>query len=101
MVDVPRVEVEVTFLAFDDGGRRNLPEAWGSYMPHLTIGDGEHLGVRFVSGPAPAPSIPARFILELMYHPRVCYDGLRPGVAFAVREGGRVVGNGRVLMVRT
>ncbi|MFI5455003.1 MAG: hypothetical protein ACHRXM_06085 [Isosphaerales bacterium] len=96
MSGIPRVEAEVTFLAAEEGGRRHLPTAWGSYMPHLTIGDGELLGVRFVAGPTPSPGVRALFVLELMYHPTVCYENLLPGVRFDVREGGRVVGHGSV-----
>jgi hypothetical protein len=93
----PRVEVEVTFLAPKDGGRRHLPQAWGSYMPLATIGDGDQLSVRFVAGPTPIAGVPARFILELMDHPAGSYGKLLPGVSFDVREGNRVVGVGRVL----
>jgi hypothetical protein len=32
-----------------------------------------------------------------MYHPTVCYDALRADVAFAVREGNRIVAVGNVL----
>lgn len=100
MSGVPRIEVEITFLAAEVGGRRSLPAPpWDppSYMPHLTVGDGEYLGVRFVAGPAAAYDVPDRFVLELMYHPQVCYEALRPGAAFAVREGRRIVGHGRVV----
>jgi translation elongation factor EF-Tu-like GTPase len=97
MSGIPRVEAEVTFLAPEEGGRRHLPQAWGSYMPHLTIGDGEQLGVRFVAGPVPSAGVVSRYTLELMHHPAVCYAQLRTGVPFAVREGDRVVGVGKVL----
>jgi hypothetical protein len=100
MDGIPCLEAEITFLAVKNGGRRLLPAppwAYPSYMPHLTVGDGEHLGVRFVDGPAPSPGVPARFVLEMMYHPAVCYDALRPGVNFAVREGNRVIATGKVL----
>lgn len=99
MNGVPCIEAEITFLAFEDGGRRVLPAPpWihPSYMPHLTVGDGEHLGVRFIGGPAPVPGVPAHFVLETMYHPEVCYESLQPGAEFAVREGNRVVAVGRV-----
>ena len=49
----PEIEVEITFLARQDGGRRVLPgPPWNllGYMPHLTVGEGDHLGVRFVAG---------------------------------------------------
>ena len=100
MSGVRCLEAEITFLAAEDGGRRSLPAPpWRppSYMPHLTVRDGEYLGVRFVAGPAPSPGVPARFVLELMYHPQVCYEALRPGVVFAIREGGWIVGHGRVV----
>jgi translation elongation factor EF-Tu-like GTPase len=100
MSGVPRIEVEITFLAAEGGGRRSLPAPpWSppGYMPHLTVGDGEYQGVRFVAGPAPSPGVPARFVLELIYHPQVCYGALRPGAVFAIREGSRIVGHGRVV----
>lgn len=97
MGEAPRVEAEVTFLAPEDGGRHRMPEAWGSYMPHLTVGDGEHLGVRFVSGPPALHDVASHYVLELMYWPKVCYEALQPGTTFAVREGNRVVATGSVL----
>jgi translation elongation factor EF-Tu-like GTPase len=100
MSAVPRLEAEIAFLAPEEGGRRQLPAPpwlYPSYMPHLTVGEGDHLGVRFVDGPASKPGVRARFVLEMMYHPVVCYDPLQPGVEFAVREGNRIVAVGRVL----
>jgi hypothetical protein len=99
-MNVPRIEAEITFLSTEDGGRTVLPGppwTYPSYMPHLTVGDGEHLGVRFIAGPQPSPGVPSRFVPELMYHPTVCYDALRADVAFAVREGNRIVAVGNVL----
>jgi hypothetical protein len=104
MGDVPRVIAELTFLTAADGGRRHPPpqppwdrrERW--YMPHAVVeGQSEYLGVRFVGGPAVAAGDPGRFELALMYHPQVDYRALQPGAAITIREGARVVAQGRVL----
>ena len=42
------------------------------------------------------PGVLVTVTLELMYHPRVCYSDVVPGATFTIREGGRVVGYGRV-----
>lgn len=112
---VPTVSAEVTFLSPEEGGRRSVPglaSAW--YRPHLVVQSPDvrmpvvvegnrlvedYLGVRFVDGPAEEvpPNSTATCTLELTYHPRVCYDALAPGATFTIREGGRIVGFGRVL----
>lgn len=66
-------------------------------MPHAVVeGRSEYLGVRFVGGPAVEAGELGRFELALMY-PRVDYSALQPGVAFTIREGGRIVAQGRAL----
>ena len=98
-----RVVAELTFLPTSQGGRHTLPmppwgdPGYGGYMPHLLVEGGtEYLGVKFVGGPQPVFGEPAIFELFLMY-PEVDYSPLVPGVAVTVREGGRVVAQGRVL----
>jgi hypothetical protein len=98
----PCILAEVLFLSEAEGGRRSPPQPpWGEgrwYMPHAVVeGMAEYLGVRFVDGPQVAAGEPGRFVLALMYHPRVDYSDLRPGVSFALSEGGRVVARGQVL----
>jgi translation elongation factor EF-Tu-like GTPase len=97
-------EVYVEFKPTDEGGRRSpvwLNEgAEGRYMPHLCVhgGDGEYLGVEFVDGPDRmiAPGEGTYATVRFMYEPQVSYDALAVGVSFAVCEGGRVVGSGRI-----
>ena len=92
MAKPPILEVEATFLARDEGGRIQPPDLdAGRYMPHLVVrpagiratDDGlteDYLGVAFLEGPRPlVAGRPGRFVVELMYHPRVDYDALREG----------------------
>jgi hypothetical protein len=94
------VSADITFLAPAEGGRTQLPDIFvGAYRPHLVVepGDGEYLGVQFISGPASyCGGVPARFTLELMY-PQVDYSPLVAGAAFTVREGNKVVARGTVV----
>lgn len=106
---LPLLEVDVTFLSADEGGRQVLPsfndQHW--YRPHLVIQDpglgtavgGDRcLGVAFVDGPEkPRPSQFERYRLRLLYYPTVDYSGLTPGTTFTIREGSRIVGSGTVI----
>lgn len=115
MSDQPAIVARIAFLPPDEGGRLRLPtfrcEPW--YSPHIVIQDEnvraaiidsdgrgreEYLGVQFIDGPVKyAHGEPAEFVLELLYHPRVSYESVVEGATFTVREGGRIVGSGRVL----
>jgi hypothetical protein len=56
-----------------------------------------YLGVCFVAAPQDVrPGVLVTVTLELMYHPRVDHSDVVPGVAFTIREGGRVLRYGRV-----
>jgi hypothetical protein len=101
--DRPKIDIELTFLPLEVGGRRMLPDpSSGRYVPHLVVVDGgrdvsDYLGVRFVDGPTePVSGSAARFRCELMYYPDVDYTALRPGTSVAVREGAKTVALGTV-----
>ena len=97
---IPKIEVEMAFLNQAEGGREQPPVLTtpSLYRPHLVVGDGEYLGVVFLSVPQ---SVQAQSVfiatLGLAYHPNLDYSALVPGAEFTVREGPRVVGRGRVL----
>ena len=102
----------MTFLLTSDGGRLTPPVLSSRYRPHIviqspdirhaTVDDGgicreQYLGVCFVCAPDDyrlGQSV--EVTLDLMYHPRVDYGAVQPGSTFTIREGGRVVGYGRV-----
>jgi len=92
----------MAFLTKAEGGREQPPVLTTPtlYRPHLVVGEGEYLGVMFLSAPQ---SVQAQSsftaTLGLLYHPNVDYSPLVPGAEFTVREGPRVVGRGRVLKV--
>lgn len=103
----PAIEAEVTFFKTEEGGRAaplRLESATPYYMPHLVVGDpkersprGRPLGVAFRRAPLTLkPGDTATVRMDLMYHPEVDYRELAPGATFAVMEGARVVGRGRV-----
>jgi hypothetical protein len=101
MAEKPLIEAEVTFLPLAEGGRARPPDMLsGRYMlyPDAKVIQEDYLGVAFVTGPSEyVAGSPGKFTLELMYYPRVEYDALRKGATFTVREGGKVVGFGRVI----
>lgn len=81
-------------------------------MPHIVIqsphvrtakldergyGCEAYLGVRFLVDDQPMKPVETTEVqLELMYHPQVDYREVVPDATFTIREGGRVVGYGRV-----
>jgi len=115
MRGTPEVEVEVTFLPPEEGGRRQPPDLASAarYMPHLVVGDPnqrkaivrsgnvideEYLGVVFMPDAAPVdPGVARVATLGLMYYPQVQYERVVPGATFTLREGGRIVAFGKVL----
>ena len=117
MSELPRIEVEVTFIPAAEGGRAEPPllvTPDGSYRPHLVVGDPRqrravlaghfidetYLGVAFVSGPERV-EFDRAFTAELalIFDPHPAYDALVPGATFTIREGARVVGFGEVKRV--
>ena len=109
----PTVIAEVTFLLASDGGR-SLPPLFNSqYRPHIVIQSPDvrstaidalgnvcdkYLGICFLSATEDYQLGQKSVVtLELMYHPRVDYSEVQPEATFTIREGGSVVGYGRVL----
>lgn len=113
MNERPIIEVDATFLPFEDGGRRVMPDLKaGRYMPHLVvqppdvreavveggISVEDYLGVTFVAGPTlVVAGEPGRFAVELMYYSDVNYGPLEAGATFPMREGPKVIGYGTVI----
>jgi translation elongation factor EF-Tu-like GTPase len=111
--DRPTVTAEITFLTESEGGRRTAPILTPQYRPHIVIQSPEvrralddddgvnreaYLGICFLDAPIDfQPGHAAEVTLELMYHPRVDYGQVLPDATFTVREGGKVVGYGRVI----
>jgi len=111
--DRPTVIADVTFLTESEGGRRTPPILTLQYRPHIVIQSPEvrcalvdddgfnreaYLGICFLDAPIDfQPGRAAEVTLELMYHPRVDYGLVLPDATFTVREGGKVVGYGRVI----
>jgi translation elongation factor EF-Tu-like GTPase len=115
-VAMPVIETEVTLLSAEEGGRRwplDLSHRDAFYRPHLVVGDPgqrhalvdangvateEYLGVQFVPAALQlAPGDRATIRMQLIFYPACDYGRLTPGTTFTVREGGSVIGHGRVL----
>ena len=98
-------DIEFELASTTDGGRRS--PIWvgkvtdQGYMPHLRIvGDDEdYLGIEFVDGPGQmiSPGENGFATVRFMYEPQVSYNALVDGAAFEIREGGQIVGTGRIL----
>ena len=100
MSEVHKIEAEITFLSEEQGGRHQPPvlNTPSLYRPHLVVGDGDYLGVMFLSAPEfVRASATFTAILALVYYPQVDYSALVPGAEFTVREGSQSVGHGRVI----
>src|SRR2546425_62272 len=116
---IPAVEAEVTFLSAEDGGRSTplqLDHPTAFYRPHFVVGDPqqrrpivdangvcteEYLGVQFRRANIRlGPGQKATLQVDLMFYPGCRYERLQPGVTFTVREGGRIVGYGRIVQRR-
>jgi len=110
-----RLKVKVKFFSPKNGGREKLPRDLLSsrvYRPHFVVGNPDqkralvneqnqstenYLGVTFVAQDAPLEAeqeIHAE--IETVYT-GVDYSSLRKGTTFTIREGGSIVGNGKVL----
>jgi len=113
MKSIPVVKALVTFLTPQEGGRTGDTFDSDQYRPHLVVGDPDqravstddagtstedYLGVQFTGpGSKLVPGESSSVTLGLVYHPRVDYSALVPGATFTIREGGTVVGYGRVV----
>ena len=113
-VNAPIIRANVTFLSKEEGGRATPVRDTPLYRPHLVVGDPmkrratvasdgrgdeSYLGVRFLGSTDRelTPGRPHEVDLELCYFPSVDYTALSPDAQFTIREGGTVVGFGRVL----
>lgn len=119
MADMAFIEVELTLLTEEDGGRKHPLYLEGDkafYRPHIVVGDAsqrkpilkpgtrqideEYLGVQFRPCQQTLyPGDKANLILDLMYYPNVNYDKAKIGAEFTLREGGKVIGFGKVINV--
>ena len=109
------LRVKVKFYSEENGGRNQLPEdllSVGTYRPHFVVGDPEqkkaivnennvgqevYLGVSFSSQEgALKPEHEINAVVSTIY-PDVDYSALVTGATFTIREGQKVVGNGKVL----
>ncbi|MCA9077539.1 MAG: hypothetical protein KDA93_21115 [Planctomycetaceae bacterium] len=113
MTSVPEIDARVTFLSHAEGGRRTCAFDSPDYRPHLVVGDPQqrealldesgslleaYLGVQFLgNGNGLTPGVSHVVTLGLMYYLNVDYSGLSSGTTFTIREGGHIVGYGRVL----
>jgi len=99
MTALRHINVVINFFTSADGGRSQpVSLSGGKYRPHFRVNGGEYLGVIFVDGPLEpvAPGWSGAAIVALIYEPDVDYSILKPGVAFEVLEGARVVALGSV-----
>jgi hypothetical protein len=114
MIQRAMIEADVIFRKESDGGRAIPPGVLGGlqYRPHIVIGDPnqreaifgadrviaeEYLGIAFVSGPERIPlGQPIRVVMMLIYWPNLDYRRAVPDATFTLREGGRIVGQGRI-----
>jgi hypothetical protein len=114
MIERAMVEADLTFRPESDGGRAIPPGilAGLQYRPHIVIGaptqkeaivganrvlTEDYLGVAFASGPTLVPiGEQIQVQLMLIYWPSLDYGKAQPGATFTLREGGRIVGQGRI-----
>jgi hypothetical protein len=113
------IKTEMVILTPEEGGRSTplLSVGYGGrYRPHIVLQSrntrqartelrdeithiiDEYLGVALWDGPAPIP-IGQGFIaiMILIYPDHVAYDQVLPSAEFTMREGGKIIGHGRVL----
>src|SRR5580693_724580 len=109
------VEAEVTFLPKSEGGR-NFPDGIFQslqYRPHIVIGDPmqlkpiivdgnrlteSYLGIAFSNGPQKVKhGQPLKTTMLLVAWPMADYETVVPDATFTLREGGRIIGYGKIL----
>lgn len=109
----PIIKAEVTFLPESEGGRKTKPFLTQNYMPHIVIqshdsheaivdnnkiSQEEYLGICFLEATTDYSfGETINVTLDLMYHPRVDYRAMQSDATFTIREGGKIVGHGRVI----
>ena len=89
------VRARIVLFPTMDGGRAG--PIHDGYRPHVTVSDGEMLGVtvRMVNDASISPGDDGEVTLVLMY-PEVDYSPLTSGAEFTIREGHRGIGAGKV-----
>jgi len=115
--DIPIITCEIVLLPFEEGGRNKKLDGNAfkkkSYMPHLVVGDinqrkpkmingnqinEPYLGILFIDGPQEYNNDEKIITkMQLLYYPQVDYSALTPNTTFTIREGGRIVGYGKVI----
>ena len=94
---MPSVTLNLEMKSTSDGGRTG-PFKEG-YKPHLVVsGKEDYLGVCLIDCPQwvhPGTNTNVKF--SLVYHPSVNYDVLNIGSNVEVREGGKIVGFGKII----
>ena len=101
-----KIEVSVTFLSEEQGGRSNANPAClrgNRYRPHLVLESptnrevrpsDDYVGVMFEDGPEVAVSgKECTAIVRVLFEPRAAFQ---PATTFTIREGAKVVGYGTV-----
>lgn len=109
------LRVKVKFFSEANGGRHKLPEdllSTGTYRPHFVVGNpaqkkaivnenniGQevYLGVAFKSQESALKQEHEIEAVVTTIYPEVDYSSLVTGATFTIREGTKVVGNGKVL----
>ena len=82
---------------FDSKKREKFPDLNSEiYRPHIVInGDNEYLGIEFETSKLKEFDKEDKAIIRSLYNTDM-YEKLIPGVLFTIREGRKIVGNGRV-----
>jgi hypothetical protein len=109
------LKVKVKFFSEECGGRQQLPEdllSIGTYRPHFVVGDPEqkpvivdkhnksqecYLGIAFTSQEGALKAENEIEALVITVYPDVDYSELVSGSTFTIREGQKIVGNGKVI----
>ena len=112
MKSIPLVEIKVTFLRPEEGGRPHSAHDSPEYRPHLAVGEPnqrdaitdyrgdateQYLGIQFTGDGGEIPSgVEYCAVVSLLYYPNDDYSSLAPGTTFTLREGNHIVGFGKV-----
>ncbi|MCM3874415.1 MAG: hypothetical protein ND895_27305 [Pyrinomonadaceae bacterium] len=93
----PDIEVEITFLKTDEGGRRGY--AVSGYRPQFFYHGEDHDAVQeFVDRERVYPGGTVTAQLQLL-HPELLFDQIRVNETFEIREGFRTVGHGKITRI--
>ncbi len=106
--------VRVKFYSKENGGREKLPTdllSSGKYRPHFVVDQNhrnifqdekktakvQYLGIAFLNQKSELKENQEIEDTVLALYSGVDYSSLTTGVTFTIREGGRIVGNGKIL----